>query len=82
MRNIPIVIIIISFFFLSCSEREKNTIPVAVKGAIDISNWDFEKNGNLSLNGEWEFYWNKLLTPDEINRHNPGYINVPSPDIG
>ncbi|MCS7459525.1 ATP-binding protein [Paenibacillus doosanensis] len=32
---------------------------------MDLREWDFKKDGNVSLNGEWDFYWNRLLAPDE-----------------
>src|SRR5690606_9864652 len=32
------------------------------------------------LNGEWEFYWKQLLSPEELDQNtiNPSYIIVPS----
>ena len=38
-------------------------LPVAIGGTIDLSRQSFSKN--VSLNGEWEFYWNQLLEPGE-----------------
>ena len=29
--------------------------PLAVNGEMDLSSWDFEGQGILQLNGEWEF---------------------------
>ena len=34
--------------------------PQAIKGEIDLTDWDFQKDGPISLKGEWFFYWNKL----------------------
>ena len=44
------------------SHTEKN-IPTAVKGVIDLRDWDFEKDGMIKLDGEWEFYDNELYQP-------------------
>jgi two-component system sensor histidine kinase ChiS len=44
------------------SHTEKN-VPTAVKGVLDLRNWDFEKDGMIKLDGEWEFYDNKLYMP-------------------
>ena len=44
-----IIIITIS----SCSN--KNEIPPIIHGKIDLSEWDFANNGNIKLDGEWEF---------------------------
>ena len=78
MKTNLLIITIISFFFISCSGKNEKNKPIAIKGSIDLQGWDFEKNGNLKLDGEWEFYWNKLLKPEEINKNKPGYINVPA----
>ncbi len=41
-------------------------VPVAQKGVLDLRGWDFD-NKTLKLDGEWEFYWNKLLTPQDFS---------------
>lgn len=53
--------------------------PSAVKGVLDLRHWDFTGNGPVNLSGEWKFYWNRLLTGDEITHRRPlgGYIMVP-----
>ncbi len=53
----------------------------AKKGVIDLRNIENPDRFNINLNGEWEFYWNKLLHPyDFQNRKiNPDYYGkVPS----
>ena len=40
--------------------------PIAVGGYLDLSHQDFESNKLLNLDGEWEFYWNALITPDDF----------------
>lgn len=37
-------------------------------GVMDLRSWDYEHHGRIKLDGEWEFYWNKLLTPDDFAR--------------
>jgi len=55
--------------------------PVAVKGVLDLRN-TANDNFVLKLSGEWEFYWNKLLKPDDfrsISKIKPDlYGRVPS----
>ncbi len=36
------------------------------QGYLDLSSWNFEKQGSLNLDGEWEFYWNKLLDYEDF----------------
>ena len=45
-----------------CTE-EKKAMPLAVDGVIDLSNWDFEKDGVVDLKGEWRFVWEELVEP-------------------
>lgn len=58
--------------------------PRAVRGVLDLSQWDFSTNVTAPLNGEWEFYGNQLLTPADFvsgdGDQKPeltGYVNVP-----
>ncbi|MCO7125477.1 ATP-binding protein [Sporolactobacillus shoreicorticis] len=67
--------------FLSWTHFYDVSGPTAKNGVIDLSHWNFEKNGNVRLNGTWQFYPNQLLTPktlhDEQARHS---MMVPVPD--
>jgi two-component system, sensor histidine kinase ChiS len=40
--------------------------PEARRGFINLTGWNFNKGGAIALNGEWEFYWNKLLKPEDF----------------
>ncbi|WHY22257.1 ATP-binding protein [Paenibacillus sp. G2S3] len=54
--------------------------PVAKQGVLDLSKWDFEKQGLVDLDGEWEFYENELLSPTEIRQRidkKSTYLTVP-----
>ena len=44
--------------------------PIAHNGVLDLSKWDFEKDGPVQLNGEWEFYWDQLLTFEDFKANN------------
>jgi two-component system, NtrC family, sensor kinase len=78
-------IILLLLFCLSipgCSPSSK-VPPKAVNGVLDLRDWDFEKDGIVNLDGEWEFYWGENLLGDEIlAKHEvkslikvPGYWN-------
>lgn len=47
-----------------------------MKGLLDLSQWDFEKDGTIKLDGEWEFYWKEFLDP-RLNTPSAHYITVP-----
>ncbi|WP_271752591.1 histidine kinase [Cohnella sp. JJ-181] len=56
--------------------------PQAERGTLDLSAWDLRSDGTVRLNGEWEFYPGRLLTPaDFAGGKQPAgkrYIRVPS----
>ncbi|AFM01943.1 putative regulator of cell autolysis [Desulfitobacterium dehalogenans ATCC 51507] len=82
---IPIVVFPILFGALN-QEFMKRSSPMAEKGILDLSAWDFSDDGIIELNGEWEFYWGQLLSPDDFKHSNypamTGYLNVLSDWIG
>jgi two-component system sensor histidine kinase ChiS len=47
--------------------QDPEAMPVAEKGALDASHWDFTERGVILLRGEWEFYQGMLLTPADFN---------------
>jgi two-component system sensor histidine kinase ChiS len=49
-------------------------IPVAIKGVLDLRNWDFKNDGMIKLNGAWEFYDNELNVPSDFKSNNKGNI--------
>ncbi len=71
---------------LSCQPQTDRSItrPLAQKGVIDLSHWDFtQKDRTIELNGEWAFYWQELLRPEDFPRTSshaqPTFIKVPTP---
>lgn len=60
-----VAVLLITVMLYGCAENPVKT-ENAVKGYMDLSKWDFEKSGITKLNGQWEFYWNKLLTPEDL----------------
>lgn len=51
--------------------------PAAVQGVLDLSSWDFAKDKSVFLNGEWDFYPEKLLPPEELSKETHYSIKVP-----
>jgi diguanylate cyclase (GGDEF)-like protein len=67
-------------FLAGCSNEFLGHHPQAVGGILDLTQWQPEKEV-IRLDGEWEFYWNRLLEPPELNNigtKKDGYINLPS----
>jgi class 3 adenylate cyclase len=72
--------IFLGIFFFYCSQYNQQINPkkfVAEKGILDLRNWDIEKDGVIRLDGEWEFFWKELITPDDTNLQSELYFPFP-----
>jgi signal transduction histidine kinase len=63
-RSCVIFILSISLSCTLLSAREG--IPVPTKGILDLRSYQFNNQTVINLNGEWEFYWDRLLNPEEF----------------
>lgn len=65
IRSLYIVTSLFFLIFPGCVFSQLNKEhPKAVNGVLDLRNWDGEKDVAVSLDGEWRFFWNKLIGPD------------------
>jgi signal transduction histidine kinase len=55
--------------------------PTAVSGVLDLRDWDIEAEGITKLNGDWEFYWNALLSPDDFARGQNAMSGYTGPEV-
>ncbi|HMV42441.1 MAG TPA: adenylate/guanylate cyclase domain-containing protein [Leptospiraceae bacterium] len=55
--------------------------PIAKEGFLDLSNWNFERDGKLKLDGEWEFYWEHLYNSEEIHSIQEKPVFFPFPSV-
>ncbi|NPV00642.1 MAG: SpoIIE family protein phosphatase [Brevinematales bacterium] len=71
------VFIFLLLFVNSLYPTEIN--PKAERGVIDFIQFDFAKYGSQQLNGEWEVFPSKLLTPEtySTNQSKPFYYQMP-----
>lgn len=63
------------FFFASNIGFSQSNPPFAKGGVLDLRKQNFSKE--VELNGEWLFYWNKLLTSNESKTSQGKLIKVP-----
>jgi len=80
LLSITLVILITIIKGSSEISHTKKIVPVAVKGVLDLKNWNFKKDGMIKLNGGWEFYDSELLLPKNFIgdvKHNVRYENLP-----
>jgi signal transduction histidine kinase len=80
MRIRPVfLILLVSLFTLNL--YPKGISPVAIKGILDLRQIRNPDHFIIMLNGEWEFYWKKMLHPDDFitGNYKPDYYGkVPS----
>ncbi|PJI07541.1 MULTISPECIES: sensor domain-containing diguanylate cyclase [Clostridium] len=76
-------LLLVSLIFLVCcvlfiSYSNKNDNVAAYKGSINLKKYDFNKNGVVNLQGQWELYYNSILTPEQLkNKRSNKYLTVP-----
>jgi len=63
--KLALLIFIIISCFTGCKTTEDIT-PHAKQDIMELSQWNFNKSGNVKLDGEWEFYWNQILSPEDL----------------
>jgi signal transduction histidine kinase len=70
--KVSIIVFLLSFPAL-CAQAQ-----LAVEGKADLSRFNPETDGPLSLSGTWDFYWNQLLSPEDFKgEHSKTFIHVP-----
>ncbi len=53
---------------ISCNQTQTLHKQRAIEGVLDLRNWDESANNVISLDGDWEFYWNQLLEPSQFKK--------------
>ena len=80
-KNVIIILIILITVINFCYATDYSDMPTAEKGVLDLTPWDLEKNGPVLLNGEWEVYLNKFISPEDFKNGlaaQPAYIRFPA----
>lgn len=75
--------LVLVLLIAGCSGVPSNNKVKAVRGVFNLGAAELEPDHAVSLSGEWEFYWNRFLNPEDFRsgtRQRPtGYLNVPEP---
>ncbi len=81
------------FVIYHCKNHSSTIHPKAVQGVLDLRSvrdtssvnpekvsreWNFETDGTVRLDGDWEFYWEQFLIPSEKSAL-PAYDYIPVP---
>ena len=82
-RTLLIVFILLtSFSFIPLSLLDWDTYPNNLRvhqGVMDLAGWEEEQHTRIKLDGTWEFYWNRLLTPEDFRRTAQDQSRLPAP---
>lgn len=73
------IVILCCLLILSASAHAEE--PRVRDGLIDLSDWDFTKDGWVELSGNYEFYWQEQLDSKDflrVDRSDPLYQYVPA----
>ncbi|HEY5825504.1 MAG TPA: hypothetical protein VIT44_14110, partial [Cyclobacteriaceae bacterium] len=65
MKLLRLFSILLFCCYTSLTEAQ-NSIPQIASGKIDLRQWNFAKQGEVKLDGSWNFYWKKLLSPAQV----------------
>ena len=65
-----LILLIFQLAFLSACHKfhPQKMSPEAANGVLDLTDWDFKQDGPVKLKGEWEFYWQQHIGPDELSK--------------
>jgi signal transduction histidine kinase len=79
MKTSRVVFLLSAFFSAAVAVGQTHH---AVKGVMDLRNLEKKDKFSVTLNGEWEFYWNKMLYPNDFRNGNhpfsATYAHIPA----
>lgn len=67
--------IFLLIFNCNSSIFHTTSVPDAKNGVLDLTTYNPITDGVVTLDGEWEFYWNELLTPEDFK--DPNFSRTP-----
>ncbi|KPU44502.1 aerobic respiration control sensor protein ArcB [Oxobacter pfennigii] len=65
------------FGLLKVTDNKGRELELSQHGLLDLTDWDFTSDQVVPLDGQWEFYWNRLLEPGIEPGSEPTFIQVP-----
>ena len=68
MKPFPLFLLL-TFFAVFTATSGQN--PHVSKGVMDLRGIEKKDRISLNLNGQWEFYWNRMLYPNDFKNGSP-----------
>lgn len=66
-----VTLLVIVFLYITMFVKADNELIHPVDGVLDLQTWEPDRDGTLSLSGEWSFYWNSFLSNQDIEHTKP-----------
>lgn len=63
--GVPVLLILLILLLWGCSGKN-DAAPLARQGVVNLSAADTTRSAPVRLDGEWEFYWDRLLAPKDF----------------
>jgi len=71
MSSLTVISVFVFFILImllaGCTDSNQRN-PGVINGVIDLRHYNFLSDGVINLNGDWEFYWKQLLTPEDLSK--------------
>lgn len=79
---LPLLLVLFTLQLLGC-DKSIGTAPTARNGVLDLSGWSATRDGPIALDGQWAFYWDRLLRPEAFTDggnapEKTGYLSLPA----
>lgn len=75
------ICLILFLMFINKNTEAFKAQPIARDGVLDLKNWNFKNQEIVKLDGQWQIYYNQLLTPEDFKKESDltktGVINIP-----
>ncbi|WP_159887821.1 sensor domain-containing diguanylate cyclase [Paenibacillus puerhi] len=80
IRSILLLVFVLCASLLAgCLQMPDASFNKARQGRLELAAIPFGTPKKVSLDGEWKFYWNRLIEPDRIDTQSPdALVQVPS----
>src|ERR1035437_88455 len=70
-----LILFAVTLTILSINQRHGKDLVLDDTQALDLSAWNFERQGMNFLESGWQFYPNQLLIPSDFRENSPSFQN-------
>jgi sensor histidine kinase YesM len=74
-----VFVFLILLLLTGCNSISNTPTPKAENGIVDLKKFNFDGRANTDLDGQWNFYWNKLIEYKDLKTTQPDFlVSVPN----